>query len=377
MGKIKIALIIVLCLAVMSCDDNKNVESFSRLSTNGITKINTVKFTQDNVPYAQILTGQNLGLSRYLTFPLSLLYNDPYLILSDRGLDSMIHVFNANNYNYIKPLGRKGYGPNEIMTTSRALSLNNISRDNVWAYDLEQRRFSKFNLSKFDSSLLADKQYTFREGEFTSFRVGWSNRNTLIGLTVDGESIFTEYDTTGKELKRYGDYDIPLSEKYSKGVIAQFYQGLLRSNEDNSLFVHSSLYIDQLEVLDLDNNVITQIIGPDQIEPRFEVVTVQGSEVMAVDPKETHHGYLDVYIGEYIYGLYSGQKWNGNPNGKDLCNEIYVFNKGGKIIQKFVLSELVRSITVDEKNGHIYAISSKDIPDVIRYDFSITDIMKK
>lgn len=174
----------------------------------------------------------------------------------------------------------------------------------------------------------------------------------------------------GKELKRYGDYDDPLSKKYPKGIWAQFYQGLLRSGPKNGSFAHSSIYIDQLEILDVNKDEILEIIGPIFIEPKFSVDNVQGSYVMAVNPQETYHGYMDAYLGDkHIYGLFSGKKWDGNPNGKELCEEIYVFNREGYVVEKLILSEPIRSITVDEKNGYIYGVSAGEYPDIVQFRY--------
>ncbi|MBO3700405.1 BF3164 family lipoprotein [Roseivirga sp. E12] len=366
--------LLFLILIIVGCKNTASFDVQTRKSSDGFTTVKTIKFTDDLVTVVKKLEAKPLDLAEHVVFPMSVMYNDPYLIISDLNADSLIHVVNASDKKYVKSLGVKGFGPNEIMTASKALSLNSSNPGYVWSYDLQQRRFSKFDLSKNNVSGLAEKQYTFREGDFTSFRVGWSNRSTLIGLTVDGLSRFTEYDTLGNELKRYGDYDEPLSQKYPKGVWAQFYQGLLRANSENTLFAHSSIYIDQLELLNIDDNEIIEIVGPLDIEPRFEVARVQGSNVLAIDPKETHHGYMDVYVGEqFVYGLFSGKKWDGNPNGKELCNEIYVFNKEGYVVEKLVLDQLIRSITVDEKNGYIYGVSASELPDIVQFEYKYGD----
>ena len=305
----------------------------------------------------------------YLIRPGSVFYVDNKLIVSDKIRDTLIHVIDARSQKYIKSMGVSGFGPNEIADTNGSFSAKLATPNYIWAYDTQQRRMSKFNLIENSDNRLAEEQFVFRSADFMSLRVVWTNSNTLLGLAFDGFSKFIEYDTIGNELQRYGDYDNDLSKKYPKSVISHFYQGFLRANRANDLFAQASIYADQIEVLNIEDNLITKIEGPLHLEPAFSVASSGGYPVMAIDIDEAHYGYLDVFVGEnYVYGLYSGKKWNGNPWGKGVCDIIYVFNLKGEVKKKFLLSDPIKTFTIDEPNGIIYGVSDGEEYDILQFN---------
>ena len=184
------------------------------------------------------------------------------------------------------------------MTTTQSLSLlKKDYPDGFWSFDAQQRRFSLFKLDN-NPDKTANKQYVFRADDFMSIRLTWTSNNSLLGLAIDGESRLTEYDTTGAELARYGDYDNLFDNKYSKGTLAQLYQGVLRADSRNQKFVHSSIYVDRLELFDLVKKEFIEIVGPLNIDPVFKEAKIRGHAVLDIDVNETYHTYLDSFVNE-------------------------------------------------------------------------------
>jgi hypothetical protein len=364
----KIFLFKLVILLSLSCS-NENEPEWVAFS-DGIGEIKKVSFTKRDIKEARQLEGKVLGLTDYLSFPKTLIVNDGRLIITDISKDALVHIVDLESNQYLKSLGKKGYGPNEVMTVSHALSLKPGDKDGFWTYDMSQLRMSYFDYTKRDTLKTASKQYIFRLGDFKSFRVGWTNRNTLLGLPYDGGSRLIEYDTTGAILNEIGDYKGVLDDKYRSGTLAQLFQGVIRANTQGDKFIHSSIYVDRLNLYDLGKQRILEISGPLNIDPIFDEVMVQNNPTLGINTQEAYQMYSDSYISEdRIYGLFSGKKWMGSPSGVENSNLIYVFNLEGEILEALELDHVIRTFTIDPKTNTIYGILSNSEADIVKFSF--------
>jgi len=359
---ITILLIILSC----SCSNQKDPEWVK--FTDGIGEIKKVSFTKKDIKESRQLEGELLGLTDYLSFPRTLTVNNGTLIITDISKNAMIHIVDLESNQYLKSLGKKGYGPNEVMTVGHSLSLRPGDKNGFWTYDMSQLRMSYFDYTKLDTLKTASKQYVFRLGDFKSFRVGWTNRNTLLGLPYDGGPRLIEYDTTGAVLNEIGDYNGVLDDKYMSGTLAQLFQGVIRANPKGDKFIHSSIYVDRLNLYDLKKERILEISGPLNIEPVFDEVIIQNNPTLGINTQEAYQMYSDSYISEdRIYGLFSGKKWMGSPSGVENSNLIYVFDLEGKVLEALKLDHTIRAFTIDPKTNTIYGVLSNSEADIVKF----------
>jgi hypothetical protein len=362
--------IIFLVLLSFSCANEKEPEW--EKFTNGVGEIKKVSFTQKDVEKTETrqLEGEVLGLTDYLSFPRTLSVNNGTLIITDISKNAMIHIIDLESNKYIKSLGKKGYGPNEVMSVSHALSLKPGDTNGFWTYDMTQLRMSQFDYAKPDTSKEAIKQFVFRTGEFKSFRVVWTERNTLLGLPFDGGPRLIEYDTTGAVLSEIGDYKGVLDDKYRSGTLAQLFQGVIRANPKGDKFIHSSIYVDRLNLYDLNKNRILEIVGPLNIKPIFDEVIVQNSSTLGINSQEAYQMYSDSYLSkDKVFGLFSGKKWMGSPSGTENSNLIYVFNLEGELLEVLELDHTIRAFTINPETNTIYGVLSKSEADIVRFKF--------
>ncbi|KYG78879.1 hypothetical protein AWN68_04430 [Roseivirga echinicomitans] len=355
-------------LILFSCSKEKNPE-WEKFS-DGIGEIKKVSFAKRDIKSTRQLKGELLELTNYLSFPRTLVVNNGTLIITDINNNAMIHIIDLKTNQYLKSLGKKGYGPNEVMSVGHSLSLKPGEINGFWTYDMTQLRMSFFDYTKQDTIKEAMKQFVFRTGEFKSFRVTWTNRNTLLGLPYDGGPRLIEYDTTGAVLNEIGDYKGVLDDKYRSGTLAQLFQGVVRANPKGDKFIHSSIYVDRLNLYDLNEDRILEITGPLNIDPIFEEHIIQNNSTLGINTEEAYQMYSDSYLSkDRIYGLFSGKKWMGSPSGVENSNLIYVFNLEGEILEALELDYTIRAFTIDPMTNTIYGVSSSKEADIVKFSF--------
>lgn len=353
----KRTIIRILCLSLMiSCGpNNQDISSESY-------QIKT--FNESDIPEPILLNGMKCDFEELLN-PRHIFWEGDFLIVAERGNDTLLHVIDIKSNKHIKRIGVNGLGPGEITMVHRML--NDDKPGVFWAYDAEQKRLAKYDI--YADSPLSEDIVDQTDDFFLAVEMAWASDSTLMTQRTDKDEKFVEFDLRGEVVQTFGSW----KEMYQvKGVpvsiISSIHQGQLRSNPKKNKFVKVGVQRDYIEVLDRDTGNIISIRGPVQFMPEFKIDYSSGYP-MPLTSIEDPTFYTSVSAqSKYFYTLYSGKTTHQMIEDQGY-RRIFIFDYEGELKQAFELDFPLLSFTVDEENRKFYGITYDAEPNVVVFEF--------
>ncbi len=330
------------------------------------------RFFEEDLPEKIKLQGEKLNFEGILN-PKSIIIKDGYLLVSERKniKDEKFHVIDVINEKYLYAKGKDGMGPNEI---TLVYSMDDAGEPNmIWAYDIEQRKFSKFDISNPNLN---------SEGEFRSPEVGhfityvtWTSDSSLLANLVDGWEKFIHITKDGEVLDTFGSwkdnlahYELPRGykkEELDPNLVSGLFNGNIRGNVQNGICVMVGVTIDYIEIVDLNTRQSKMIRGPIGEMPDFKITHHLGYQMPEVTwPIKTH--YTDSFVGKKsIFVLYKGVVVNSSTE----CR-IFELDFDGNFLNQFELDFPLHGFVVEELTKTIYGVSADREPNVVKFSYN-------
>ncbi|GHB52359.1 BF3164 family lipoprotein [Mongoliitalea lutea] len=336
------------------------------------TKVETIQsdyyeiktFTENDIPEAISLKGKKFDFPQLIN-PRHIFWEGDYLIVAERGNDTLMHVIDIKENKYIKRIGQNGLGPGEITMIHRFQK--DKEKGNFWVYDAEQKIFAKYNL--YSNSALSEIQFKQSEELFLAMDMVWSSDSTWMTIRADKEEKFVEFNIKGEIIQTFGSWEGMLDVKdvpYS--VISSIHQGVLAADPARKHFVKVGVARDYIEILEKETGKIISVRGPEQFVPEFEV-HYSGGYPYPHFHKNSPNFYTSCQPkSKYIYTLYFGKDMELYKEGL-MDNRVLVFDYKGNIIMEFDLDHYLLSFTIDEENRKIYGITYDAEPNIVEFQF--------
>lgn len=290
----------------------------------------------------------SLKLERTIQFD-SVVYKYPNIKISD-GLCCVgdyqanlnyFHIYSFPDFKYIKSLGAKGNGHEEINTLidfsfdSGVISVLCGGANKILTYNVITEEIKSFELPK---GITPIKICSNQSG-------GWY----VYSLNSD----YAIY-----EVKSSGDV-LPVMREPSqpnKSIVAEknsIWQSLIAFN--NNVLTYATTAGDHISFLDKNNkySLINSFEG-NHGEPKIVVKHYKNYDTYGLN----YIGYLDICCREkYVYTLFRGEELF-DKDSTDIENEVRVFDYDGKLVKKYSFEKSLdpSSFCVDEKNNRIYMV---------------------
>lgn len=333
-----------------------------------------IYFTERDLPQKKNLTGIKFKFDNILSPRGIFLKNNFALVWESKYANDKFHVVDIERETYLYSKGIDGLGPGEITMIH---SIEDSGDDNkIWAYDFEQRIYSKYDLR--NSNKLADEQ--FRAPSKTHFIVesAWSSDSTLLVTLVDGWEKYQHIDLNGNLLAQFGSWKDNIrgrklpnglkEEELDANLVNYVFQGNLIGSAEKEFFIRIGTKVDFIEVINLKSKTSKLILGPCLELPEFTVGYHLGYQMPNFSHPRTIR-YTAGYAGKNsFFVLYLGKESNliSEP---DKLNRIFEFDYNGKILNHYQLDFPLIGFTVDEKNKRIYGISIDKDPNIVRFQY--------
>jgi hypothetical protein len=331
----------------LSCSDNPNGDSFNDY----FSETELIEIQGKEVPL--IVQGN----------PLSYMFNMAFF-------DSLILVneYPDNEYTYklidlrnntVSPFGKKGEGPNELLTDAFSFSFDhNTSRlfltDNIHYYVHDVRNLKKNEYDPIEKFTIDQK-----ETRFVSSTVH-----------VDGYIVGSMYH------KRFCAYNIE-REKFIEKVeyeggpsMALANQAFYMNHPTGRKVVYCMSRVPEFGIIEIkDGDLLINKFS----WGKTKLGVQHGEGTMAVlDNDEAKFEFMSVATSEdHIYILYSGKKPASNTRddrvSAALTNIIYVLDWNGNPLKRYQIDKYLRSIAIDGKTNTLYGSSYEENPSLISY----------
>ena len=292
----------------------------------------------------------------YFRYPYRIEIRDSLAVILDLHNDShYLYAFTYPDWQPIAPFGRRGEGPEELLSADRVrlcapdsvwvLDANRMQITR-WAIDPEAKQVTRVETVSLDKRLLRTLDFC----------------KTPDGFLVDdytGKYRYHVLSPDGQILRSVGTVPTRHKELLENApALAQAWRSFMDYNPRNGILAQATQLGDVLEIHNLQTGFHTVIYGPGD-EPIF---TAYGSESV---PKGTK-GFNDVRVTDrYIYASYDGtsfkeklRRFKAGEKDPDGGFYFHVYDLQGKLLRRMHLNRSIFGIHIDETSDRISATTT-------------------
>ncbi|MBN3581172.1 hypothetical protein JYB64_02165 [Algoriphagus aestuarii] len=270
------------------------------------------------------------------------------------------HIINTRDWTYDKPKGKVGQGPLENNIPS---FIESQDKDTFWVNDYNNRKISSFSMK--DTSLLASNDHKIPDPSLGPMDLILVPNGNYLGVARESKSKILEFDQNGNLIGSYGEIeklaelpDLPINQ------ISLLNKGRFGGNQENEIYVLTSMYRDKLEIFNYKTKDFISVIGPDLKLPEFEYVDSKFGGMMNFAP-DYPKKYQEVAVSEnFIFALYSGYSYYDYAKSGLTAKEIRVFTLKGKPTWRLSLDRSVSFISINEQTNEIYGLTTGEDPGI-------------
>lgn len=295
------------------------------------------------------------------------LHDSILIVTSTPQTTQCIHLFNKNNFEYIKSVGNVGKGDREIsMPGVPALNYRNGV---LWYPDLAKKRILGFDIKKIIANN-TDFSESYIQSPYNPF-IGqyYCLNDSLFSFRHPSlDTLISFFNTNGMVLDSLAIGDKTHIYDYHKIDPRIFNSSTLylyATSVDLTKVAIAYRYSDTFQILDGSGNVISTLKGPDNIH--------QIPEFGNLDQKIT---YKEVRSDDkYIYCLYSGEPLIIKKDQElipTFAKQLRIFDWDGVPIANINFEKNVGSFVIDKQNNIIITFCPKtgnfvtySLPDIL------------
>jgi hypothetical protein len=299
--------------------------------------------------------------------PRKILLKNDYLIVSTDGSKNLLHLIDINSLGYIQSKGVHGQGPGEIRSMIWELDWG-IDENSFWAYDLNSKIIYEYDLDS--KSKYAVRSVRQKQDWFLGFSVHLMDENKFISNVTRDNFKYGIFDSLGNRLDSFGPWagEKEIGEETGY-LLLGLNQGQIDFNFKNKILSHSRLRFELLEIYNLAKGNTVSIYGPNSYEVVYDVFNSNGMPSANVD-SAIPMGYSDVFVGENsVFAVYIGKTNSSITSSGETSRTIFEFSLEGKPLSHFTTNYPIKSISVDEINKKIYAVTEDKDPGIAVFDF--------
>lgn len=336
--------------------------SCKKHETNEIPKFKLADFHE-----TKILNGKKYFFPEILK-PSRILFKNGKLIISDRSGISILHKVDIKSMTYEHEIGRIGWGPGEIPGVWNIDP--GVDENMFWVYSNTGKLFAAYDLNDTIPKQLYTDVVKQNENWYLATSLRKVDHKVFIGRMINGEDQFVVFDSLGHIKQKIGKWaEVMPKLGYDPYLIADLHQGDLVGNAKKGIFVLPSIYVDRIEIIDLNQGTKKTVIGPLDYYPDYKLIKSRGQQEIIPDFNTTILNYNTGFVGEKeIFLAYFGSSREESDGEVDVKN-IFVLDFDGKPLRRFILDQAVLNITVDEQQRKIYGTSTDREPGIIVFKY--------
>ncbi len=297
--------------------------------------------------------------SVYLRYPYRVEIKDSLAVILDLHPDScFLHAFTYPEWRYITSFGRRGEGPEEVLSAER---VRICSPDSVWVLDSNRRQITRWRISASSSNVERAEEILLDERLIRTLDFCKTDEGFLV-TDYTGNYRYHVLDAHGQIKESIGSIPTERSmEDSGKTALAQAWRSFVDYNPKNGVLAMVTQLGEVIEIFNLKAGEYQVCYGPEG-EPVFSTLA---SEAMPKGIK----GFNDVVVSDScVYAIFDGTPFNDRINslqsGRKLPtggNNIYVFGLDGYPLKK--MSTECSAFGLEFISGYIYTVGNdKDIP---------------
>jgi hypothetical protein len=318
-------------------------------------------------PEEMALHGEVIPLDTVLLrYPFRIAVRDGLAVVMDlHPAGHYLHAFTCPGGKHIASFGRRGEGPEELLS---AETFRFRSLDSLWVLDANRMEITRWRI--FPGERTVRREETVRLDKSLIRSLDFLVTETgFILPDYSGEYRYHLADFRGRPLRAAGN--IPAGKQADRTApvaLAQAWRSFLDYHPRHDLLVMATQLGEVLELYHLHDTAHTVVRGPHG-EPEFRTVQGEGVPTGIM-------GFGDIQITDrYIYTVFQGRTFKeiqqAHRQGQRTERGgrfIRVFDLEGRPVRQYTLDHSVSGICVDEQAGIIFATDVNSDEPVVQFN---------
>ncbi|UAM98051.1 TolB-like 6-bladed beta-propeller domain-containing protein [Polaribacter litorisediminis] len=360
-------IIIITCFIFINCKTNIDKE--------------IVKISKDDFPKTEKISGEIILKEDYnRNYSIKVFENILLIRLSDSP--NYYSVYNKYTFEYLGSIGVKGEAGNEWITMYDSGQLEKTeSGICLWVHRYQKGFFAQVNITKTLATKkpipIYEKIINIDAKSFPFFNLFYLEDNlNIIGncwLTDQNQVRIKSYDINTKKIKKSELFPkIKNLEKLPIQVVKSLYSSGFKKHPTKNIFFQAMYMFDRIDIFDENLNLKKSIVGGENWKDNYY-------DAREINPASNFlegkvNGYAGISASESYIIAVDVNKKKSNIDNTVKESYIKIFDWEGKPICRLKSTDDLFSISLDEKEGILYATDINN-EKVLRYD--INKIMEK
>ena len=301
----------------------------------------------------------------------SVFFRYPYRVEVEDGIAVVMDLHNDSHYLYafsypewepIAPFGRRGEGPDEMLSGDR---VRVCSVDSVWVLDANRMQITRWSVDMAKRSVARVEEIPLDKRLLRTLDFCKSEKGFIV-TDYTGEYRYHEIGMDGQIQQSIGV--IPTRDSThleNRPALAQAWRTFMDYNSRNGVLAMVTQLGEVLEIYNRKTGFHKVLFGPGG-EPVFKSV---GGEAIPTGIK----GFEDVLVGDScIYASFDGisfkEMLKAFKEGKDLPDGgkyLYVFSLEGELLHQYTLDHHVFGLEL--RDNHLFTTSMDNNNPVVEY----------
>jgi len=315
-------------------------------------------------PEEVALHGEDIPLDTVLfRYPFRITVRDSIAIVMDlHNADHFLHAFTYPAWKHIASFGRRGEGPDELLSVE---TFRFLSPDSLWVLDANRMEITRWHVSTGEQAVRRTETIHLDRSLIRSLDF-YVTATGFILPDYSGEHRYHSVDFHGQPIRSGGS--IPAANGREASVaLAQAWRSFMHYNPRHDLLAMATQLGEVLELYHLNDTTRTVVIGKHG-EPQFRTVEGEGIPTGIM-------GFSDIQITDnYIYAVFHGrtfreiqQAYQQGEKPESGGRSVYVFDLKGAPVRKYTLDHAVCGIYVDEQAHVIFATDVNSDEPIVRF----------
>jgi hypothetical protein len=291
-------------------------------------------------------------------------HKDVMLVLDLHNAEHYFHAFSCPEGKHIVSFGRRGQGPDEMLS-AETFQFNSL--DSVWALDANRQQITRWSLSPSDRTARRVEEVNLDKSLIRTLDFYVPDTGFIV-TDYTGEYRFHRLDRQGYPVQSLGK--IPAAQTPSDGytpALAQAWRSFIDYSASRNRLAMATQLGEVLEIYPLNGDTPAVIYGPSGA-PEFRVYQGEGIPTGIM-------GFSDIQIaGDRIYAIFQGHTFKEIQRASQQGRRtekggrvIYVFDLEGNPVKRYALDRAIKGIYVDEEENNIFAVDINSDEPVVRF----------
>ncbi|MBA4156556.1 MAG: hypothetical protein H0X65_03665 [Gemmatimonadetes bacterium] len=324
-------------------------------------------FDHQDVPLAE-LHSEVISEEAALGLPYDIILVGPFLVVSDQAGEPFIHLFRREDGQHVLSFGRAGGGPGEFASAPRLLQVPGVNSTGFVAFDVNQGRFTSFDLRDPPRSL-EDPVVTRLNTDRLVYNLLLLSENRAVGLGffTEGRIALLDLETGAIEMAgaapepKQGEDHVPVA------VLQHAYQATLGATPDGSRVAVALRRGSTIELFSSSGRALGSSDGPYPFAVDYVVDENGGSPIFRAGWMN-RYGYVDLNgTTDALWGLFSGRSEEAYRREAWLAEYIHQYTWDGTFRRAYHLDRAVTAFTVVDDGSAIFAVTSGPEPAILRF----------